>query len=95
LRGADLELARDQRQCHAGHEDDKALKELAGRGQHPDAQLHLRHRHGWNVRTIWPNGPLIDIVLNGAGPKTRFGLGGLGIGNFRHADLLFWGRTCD
>ena len=42
LGGGDIELAGDQRQCDAGHENDKALEEFAGGGQHPDAPLHRR-----------------------------------------------------
>jgi hypothetical protein len=62
-----MELARDQRQRHPGHENHKALEEFACSCQHPDAPLHRRHGKRLQPRTIGPYGPFVDIVLHGAG----------------------------
>jgi hypothetical protein len=81
LGGANIELASDQRQRDTCHEDDKAFEELAGCGQHPDATLHGRQWKGVKVSSVWPHGPLINIVLDGA-RLGRSGIRGICHGNF-------------
>ena len=70
LRGTDAELARDQRQRDARHEDDEALEELSGRRERPDAPLHRGHRRVFQARAVRPDRQLVDVVLNGF--ATRF-----------------------
>ena len=67
VEGGDVELARDQRQGHAGHEDDEAFEELAGGGEAPDAPLHGGHGSRRQRGAVGPGRALVDIVLDGAG----------------------------
>ena len=70
---AETEFAGDQRQRHAGHEDDKALEEFAGSGEPPDQPLHAGHRRRREVGAIGPDRQFVDVVLDGAAGGLRGG----------------------
>jgi hypothetical protein len=64
LIGGDVELALEQRERDAGHENNIAFEEFARGGKRPDQPLHAGHRRGWKRGSVRPHGQFVDMLLN-------------------------------
>jgi hypothetical protein len=81
---ADVEIAHDQLQRHAGHKDDIAFEKFPGGGERPYPQLHAGHRRRFYRRAAGPGGQFVDVVLH----RPRIGRRGSdGVCDIGHSEL--------